>query len=113
MKVIIAGGRNYNNYETLLEAIQESSFLITEVVCGGATGVDTLGEKWANEHGIPIKYFEANWDKWGKAAGPKRNKQMSLYGEALIAIWDGVSRGTQNMIHYATSNGLKVYIKRV
>lgn len=113
MKVIIAGCRNFHNYKTLLDAISESGFEITEVVCGGATGVDALGEKWAKEHNIPIKYFPADWDKWGKAAGPKRNKQMSEYADALIALWDGMSRGTNNMVFYATKNKLKVFVKRI
>src|SRR5271154_2016118 len=98
MKTIIAGCRNYNNYDFIEKGIASCSIPITEVVCGMANGVDLLGYKWAENNGIPIVKFPADWDKYGKAAGPKRNKQMAEYAEALIAFWDYKSAGTGNMI---------------
>jgi hypothetical protein len=56
--------------------------------------------------------FPADWKTHGKAAGPIRNRQMAKNAEALIALWDGNSRGTKNMIETATKLGLKVYVKR-
>jgi hypothetical protein len=109
MKVIIAGSRHIDNIHFLELAIQKSGFDITEVVSGGARGVDQLGERWAKDHNIPIKKFSAEWDKYGKKAGPMRNKLMAEYGEALIAIYDG-GKGTKNMIENATKQGLQIYI---
>ena len=110
MKVIIAGKRNFYQYDTLLRAIRESKFEITELVSGGAPGVDTISIVWARENNIPIKLFKADWQAHGKSAGPIRNQQMAEYGEALIALWDYNSTGTKNMIEQATKKGLKIFV---
>lgn len=97
MKVIIAGGRNIKGENLLYEALKTFPYKITEVVCGMASGVDTLGKEYAEENGILISEFPANWEKHGKAAGPIRNKQMAEYGDVLLLIWDGKSSGSANM----------------
>ena len=110
MKTIIAGSRGVTHAEIVEKAILLSQFDITEVVSGTARGVDQLGEAWAEKNHIPIRRFPADWDTFGKSAGMIRNKQMAEYADALIAIWDGESKGTLNMIHVANRLGLKVYI---
>ena len=112
MKVIIAGGREINDYELVLKAVLNAGFDITAVVSGAARGVDTLGERFAEEAGLQLFKFPADWDKHGRAAGPIRNQVMGDFADALIAIWDGQSRGTKHMIDYATKKGLKVYVER-
>jgi len=112
MRTIIAGGREVINQLLVDNAIVASGFQITEVVSGGAPGVDTLGEQWAANNTIPVKRFPAEWSLHGKAAGPIRNRQMAEYAEALVAVWDGLSRGTKNMIDTARMVGLKVFIFR-
>lgn len=62
---------------------------------------------------IPVKRFPADWDRHGRAAGPIRNCQMAQYADALIAIWDGKSRGTKNMIDEMNKCGKPVLIRRV
>lgn len=115
MKTIIAGGRSITDYSLVQDAIHEAGLDggITEVVCGGAPGVDELGERYAKEHGIPVKMMPAKWKQHGKAAGPMRNQEMADYAEALCAVWDGISRGTADMIRRARKNGLRVHVKRV
>lgn len=115
MKVIIAGSRGIDEYQLVVEAIQESGWFrdITEVVSGGAYGPDKLGEEWATKHRIPIKQFLPDWKSFGKGAGMIRNGQMADYADALIAIYDGKSRGTANMIQRATKQNLKVYVKTI
>lgn len=110
MKVIVAGGRNILDPDLVAEAIQASGFEVTELVSGCARGVDQYGEHWAAEREIPIKRFPADWDQYGRSAGPRRNAMMAAYGEALVAVWDGMSPGTKNMIDQATIAGLKVYV---
>lgn len=110
MKTIIAGSRAIKDYLIVEHAIKESGFQITEVVCGDAPGVDRLGAKWADKHHIPVKHFPADWDKHGKAAGPIRNDQMAKYASALIAVWDGVSSGTEDMIEKAKKRGLSGFV---
>lgn len=111
MKTIIAGSRDITDYDYVEKAIKESGFNITEVVCRGARGVDTLGASWANTYGVPVKYFPANWDKYGRGAGPIRNKEMALYADALIALWDGISKGTGDMIQQARLVNLNRFVK--
>jgi glycerophosphoryl diester phosphodiesterase len=91
------------------EAIKLSGFFITEVVSGTASGVDILGERWARLRQIPVKRFPANWSL-GKRAGYLRNVEMACYAEAVIVVWDGVSRGSKHMIDIAHTKKLKVFI---
>lgn len=110
MRVIIAGSRDIDDIFEVLEAIKLSGFTITRVVCGKAKGIDTLGEEYAIFNDIPVDYWPANWQLHGKAAGAIRNEQMARNADALIAVWDGRSPGTKNMIKIAKALGLKVYI---
>jgi len=115
MRVIIAGSRAITNYAIVYEAIKESGWSqdITVVVSGTANGVDTLGERWANEHDIEIHRYPANWNKYGKQAGYRRNQDMAMNADALIAVWDVKSKGTSHMIEMANQFELDVFIWRV
>jgi len=101
MKTIIAGSRTITDMAHISEAVDESGFEITEVVSGCADGVDKLGEEWADWMGLPVKRFPADWKQYGKSAGYQRNEEMARYADALIAIWDGSSKGTAHMIDIA------------
>lgn len=111
MRVIIAGGRNVHDYDKLLDAIKESQFPIATVVSGGAKGADALGERYAEEMNLKLNVFNADWDRHGRAAGPIRNRKMAENADALIALWDGKTRGTKNMIETAAKLGLLVFVK--
>lgn len=116
-RVIIAGGREFGNYELLRERcdfflqnkLNEGQVII---VSGHASGADALGERYAHEHGLQCDIYPADWKTHGRAAGPRRNAQMAAVADALIAFWDGQSRGTKNMIDTAKSKGLKVAVVR-
>lgn len=108
MKVIIAGSRSLFGPVDL--AVSNSGFDITEVVSGGAPGIDSAGEQWAKGSGIPVKLFLAEWDLYGKAAGIIRNRYMGTYADALIAIWDGKSKGTLHMINDMVTKKKPVYV---
>lgn len=116
MKVIIAGGRDVPEQqakEYILAAMQEIEWLdeICEIVHGAARGVDSAaGELFQGIY--PVTEFPAEWGIHGKAAGPIRNNEMRDYSDALIAIWDGQSRGTAHMIKAATEAGLRVHVYR-
>ena len=111
MKVIIAGGRDIHDYQLVLDAIEESRLEITTVVSGGAKGVDALGEHYAEQMNLPLHVYPADWKSHGRAAGPIRNSKMASNADALIAVWDGKSKGTRNMIETAHNKGLVVYVK--
>ena len=85
---------------------------ITEVVSGEAIGPDKIGAQWGRERGLTVHYYPAEWDKFGKRAGFLRNEEMAAVSDALIAVWDGKSRGTAHMIACATKRGLKVSVHR-
>lgn len=112
MKIIIAGGRDFNDYYTLCRVcdhmLSEQSEI--EIISGTANGADKLGEQYANDRGYRLKQFPAKWSLYGKSAGYLRNEQMAEYGEALIVFWDGQSKGTGHMIDLARKYELKIKI---
>ena len=132
MKIIIAGCRDITDYELVRKAMIESGYWKAykhsiEVVCGMALswkwksdpligGVDRLGYKFAKRNGLVVHEFHADWEKHGKAAGHIRNVEMGEFtkshGGLLLAIWDGKSKGTKQMITWARDNGLKGYVYR-
>ena len=113
-KVIIAGTRSFQDY-ALLQSYADYMLSRTtdaiEIVSGGARGADALGERYAKERGYRLKIFPADWERYGKAAGYRRNAEMADYADALIAFWDGKSRGTMHMINLAKQRKLKVAVK--
>lgn len=113
MRTIIAGSRGITDYEIVERAVEKSGFAPTEIISGGARGVDRLGERYANEHCIDLALFIPDWETIGKSAGFIRNRQMALQADCLIAIWDGKSKGTKHMIDTAKEYNLDVYIEEV
>lgn len=113
MKTIIAGSRTINDPSLVEEAVRKSGFKITEVLSGGARGIDRLAEAWARRSNLPVRCFPADWKRYGKRAGFLRNEEMAEHAEALIAVWDGESLGTRHMIEVAERKGLKIWILRL
>ena len=115
-KVIIAGGRDFNNYELLKEKCDYYlSHLDTcniVIISGHARGADTLGEKYAKEKGYEIESHPADWNKYGKSAGYKRNVEMADVASAAICFWNGKSKGTKHMIDIAKEKGIPVKVVR-
>lgn len=110
-RIIIAGSRSFNDYETLKESVNDllGTFLPVYdviIVSGGAQGADSLGERYAREYDLPCESISPDWEQYGKAAGPIRNAQMARRSQALVAFWDGESPGTKNMISMARRMGL-------
>jgi hypothetical protein len=105
MKLIVAGGREYNLCSEEYAAIRDLK--PTEIVSGGARGVDTCGETWAMEFGFPCKVFPAEWDKYGRGAGHIRNKEMAQYADA-VALFPG-GKGTDNMYREAFLAKIEIY----
>ena len=112
MKLIIAGGRDFSNYDLLEREAEEmiSGAQDVEIISGLARGADLLGCRFAEEKGIPLRGFAAQWGHFGKGAGIIRNKVMAKNATHLLAFWDGQSRGTMHMIDYATRLGLIVKV---
>ncbi len=118
MRCLICGSRDITDYEILKQAIKESGFEITEVVSGCARGADRLGEQWARENNVKLHQFPAEWDRYGSYAGFKRNKEMIQFisppdcqDGCVIALWDGISKGTKHTISLARDTGLPLFVK--
>lgn len=116
MQVIIAGGRNFNDYELLskvcLRLLSNIPKIEISIISGSAKGADSLAIKFAKEHGINFIEFPANWDAYGKRAGFLRNREMEQNATHLIAFWDGLSKGTANMIDLMKKANKTVHIER-
>ena len=116
-KIIIAGGRNFVDYNLLKEKVnkilQEKKVTHKIVIISGcARGADTLGLRYASENALNVEEYPANWDKYGKKAGYVRNVEMAENADALIAFWDGKSKGTKHMIDIATERNLPIRVIR-
>jgi len=101
MIVIIAGGRDlWVSPEFIFDSLKNFRVTIndiTEIVCGEARGIDTCGKNFARKYNIKVASFLADWEKYKKGAGPRRNNDMSRYGTHLLLLWDGRSSGSHNM----------------
>lgn len=116
-KLIVAGGRDFNDYEKLNNEINR--LLVNQlknydvhIVSGAASGADGLAIKYAALNNKQLWTFPANWDQFGKSAGYKRNVQMAEFSNGLLAFWDGQSKGTKHMIDIARRHGLSVRVIR-
>jgi hypothetical protein len=113
VRTIVAGSRTVTEYNLVASAIAGAPWSLSVIISGGAKGVDTLGEAYAHLHQLPLEIFNADWNKYGRAAGHMRNEEMAKNADALIAIWDGESRGTANMIETAKKYKLNLYVRQV
>ncbi|MBQ8414431.1 MAG: DUF2493 domain-containing protein [Clostridia bacterium] len=104
MKILIAGSRSIESFQ-LEEYIPDEVELI---ISGGAKGVDTLAEQYADKHKISKLILRPDYKRYGKAAPLIRNKKMIELADTVIVIWDGESRGTKFTIDYAKSIGKEV-----
>ena len=111
MKLIVAGSRSIASSIVVFRAIDRVRKIIdvTEIVSGAAKGVDSLGEAYAKANGLAVHVFPADWDQYGKRAGFIRNETMGVYADALLAVHDGVSKGTIHMINFMTKQNKRVF----
>ncbi len=107
-RVVVAGSRNFNDYEKLSSELDK--FLVGKknvtIISGTANGADKMGERYAEEHGIKIEQFPAEWGIYHKGAGPIRNLQMVKAADAVVAFWDNQSSGTRNIIDCARQENI-------
>lgn len=113
MKVLVCGGRNYINYAKVRAVLTDFNerHTIESIVTGGAAGADYLAEKWAYENGIVFYCRPAEWGKYGRAAGPIRNKEMLDLDRPDVVIAFPGGKGTQNMIELANRNKSVMVLK--
>jgi hypothetical protein len=110
MKLIIAGSRTFTDYPLLCQVLAPDRHRIAQVITGGARGADQLGYRWAWKHAVRHQLFRAEWARFGKSAGMRRNHQMAQAGDVLVAFWDGQSPGTAHMIQCMQELGKPVVL---
>ena len=114
IKIIIAGGRDYKIEKSTIDTVDRHIKGVenkVKFVTGTAKGADQI-PYFYEKLGFPIKEFPADWKRYGRSAGYKRNEEMAIYSDMLIAFWDDKSKGTKNMIDLAKKYGLKIVIVR-
>jgi len=94
MKLIIAGSRTFTDAALLSQVLSSHKHLVSELLHGGARGADRLGFRWALKHHIRSRCFAADWERFGKSAGVRRNHQMAQAGDVLVAFHGNNSPGT-------------------
>jgi predicted Rossmann-fold nucleotide-binding protein len=111
MRVLVCGGRDYKDPQRVAQVLAKhnSKTPFTAVLTGGASGADELAERWAHAHQIPVETFAADWEKYGKAAGPLRNQRMLVEGKPNIVIAFPGGRGTGDMVNRAMMARVPVY----
>ena len=111
MRLIVCGGRDYTDTRAIYHAMDrlKARGLVTAVIHGGAPGADSIAGAWADQAGVPVEVFFADWERDGRAAGPKRNQRMLDEGrpDGVVAFPGG--RGTSDMVSRAVRAGLKVW----
>ena len=113
MKVAIIGSRNIKDneeywYDKICEKIPRNC---TEIVSGGAKGIDVLAHRYAREHGIMFKAFLPEYKKYGKSAALIRNTRIAEYANIALAFWDGKSKGTADTVmkFYKSNKTVKIF----
>ena len=110
MDIIIAGSRDFDDYGRLCQECDTllAGLRVDSILCGECRGADALGKRYAEDRGISVKSYPADWQRYGRAAGPIRNKQMAEAADLLIAFWDGQSRGTHSMIKLMQGKAVEI-----
>ena len=110
-RLIIAGSRGieprFSQIETVLS---EQGWTPTTILSGCCHGPDKAGEAWATTRLVPVERYPADWETYGKSAGPRRNREMAERADAALVFWDGKSRGTKNMIDEMKRRGKPVFV---
>lgn len=110
MKIAIIGSRDFNNYEFLKKELDNLIVFGDSIISGGATGADTLAQRYAKEKGLSITIYYPNYAVEGRGAAFKRNTKIASSCDTLIAFWVNGSRGTKHAIDTARGYGKKVII---
>ena len=117
-RIVIAGSREYKNCREAKEIIEHHLSNICKeneivILSGGCRGADLIGERYAEEKGNRIERHLADWEKYGRGAGPKRNEEMAKLCDCVICFWDGRSKGTKSMLDYAKKYNKLIRVKLI
>lgn len=114
-RVIVCGSRDFDDYPKLCRWLDHLLSRVTKthrviVVHGACRGADSLAESYARSRGLLVESYPADWDRYGRSAGPKRNAKMVGIANAVVAFWDGKSSGTRDTIDKAKQKNIPLRI---
>ncbi len=117
-RIVIGGCRNFNNYDYFKRCADECIFKLPKnikitIVSGYCRGVDSLAERYAKENNYKLDIFLADWEKYGRTAGPCKKKKMVASAQVVLALWDYKSKGTKNLIENARLYKRKLFIVKI
>lgn len=117
MNLAVVGSRGITDKAVIWKAIEdyiaESGQVCESIISGGARGVDSIAEAWADAHGVKKVIWLADWDRFGKSAGYRRNINIIESATHVLAIYDGKSRGTAHSIRLAKDHFKKLKVVEV
>ena len=109
MKLLVVGSRSIKDFDLTPHIPND----VITIISGGANGVDTLAEEYADRHRLSKYIIRPRYDLYGRAAPLKRNEKMVDLADAVLVIWDGKSKGAQYTIKYAKKTNKAVTVKQV
>ena len=109
MKLLIAGSRSIREYD-LSPYIPHA---VDTIISGGAQGVDSLAESYADEHKLSKYVIRPQYKRYGRAAPLKRNQEMVDMADAVLVIWDGESKGSRFTVEYAKKQNKPLFLIQV
>ena len=109
MKLLVAGSRGIEEFDLSTYIPQNTDVIIT----GGAKGIDTIAERYADEHRLSKIIIRPQYNLYGRAAPLKRNEIMIDMADFVLVVWDGVSRGTKYTIDYAVKKNKEMQIIKI
>lgn len=117
-KIVIGGCRAFTNYRLFCEYVDLCLARLARhgticIISGHCSGTDKMGERYAAERGYEVEIYPADWERFGRSAGPIRNREMVDAADCVIAFWDGVSPGTASLIDYAKSQNKPLRVKKI
>lgn len=114
-RIVIGGYRNFNNYDVFKDFVDSCIGKETEItiLSGHCKGADLMAERYAKEKGFALEIYPADWQKYGRAAGPIRNKQMVENADTVIAFVSESASGTKNLIGNAKKLGKELFVKDI
>ncbi len=117
LKVIVCGSREFEHYNYLKSVLDDFFSTVEDkditIISGGCSGIDQLGEMYAEDNDLKMQRYPAQWKIYGKAAGPKRNREMVAIADMVIAFPKKSGRGTKSLISYANKKGIPVIINDI
>jgi len=110
IKLAVVGSRDFVDYKYMCEILDW--FEIKQIISGGAKGADSLAKQYAEENNLDYKEFPAEWDRYGKSAGYRRNVQIVDAADEVVAFWDQTSKGTAHSIKIAEEMNKPIHVYR-